>query len=985
MRIPLRHRVLMAASAVVTLGPAAGVGMAQEANVCSVPGQVVVEVDGWTRIRAPEFSTGPQELTSYAVDPLAPKRLFATNGKVLRRSEDGGCTWTTLISIEGGLDQERLTVPFPEATTIDSIVVPGSASPSSRFVYLVLQEDHGNGLARPGVLRSLVDGDGSSWDRRIVSNGELGEMLLPFGSPGDLAVPDASPSTVYLATSTAHEEEVCHPAGCMDLPGGSLLYVSRDAGGGWRPVLPEDSPGVVPLPPHFLEMEVDPRNPEQLWGAAEDGLWRSSDGGIHWQHVDRLAVPGPLSAVDVFATAGGPSRIWGLGPASASFRSDDGGSTWRDMSGMPGGVLQPNSAAHGETADDLFVTAKDPGASEGWAFGFIPGSGEWRVLKHTPETLLEASADRSSPPSFYAHTSEVIYRSPPFSQGFEISGQGGSLPVPAPPPPVAPVSPPPSSCPVDADLSSIPKHPGLAESQLSPHAVTLQLRPGESRVVPYELLLPGAAPVDLYFLIDASNSMGPALCGAANSAANIAQTLAEVGVDVWFGVGTYQDFPEEQCYVYRRWVDISPLGEEFFVPSSTCGGTEPQMTSLVQSATGSGHEGIAPRQQANFREIATPVIVHISDELLTVGPGHNTLEEAVAALNAKDIRQVGIFPESGEDIPAEPPSPAPPVGGNAWNWLRRVANETHAIAVEPVDCDGDGSVDLQPGQPLVCRLSRNGGGVAIPMADAVRGMVLAIRDTAPVRLVEVTDSGAVAKVSPELYPAVNLRADNLLPFDVTYTCGRDQAGQSFPVELAAEVRSEAVATASALVTCTEPGVPSLEPPMIPAEDPPTAALPIPPIPPPLPPPPVPVLGPAPAPNPVPAPGPAPLPAPAPGAQPQPQANPQANPQPNPQSQSQSQSQTQSQAQSQAQAQVQAGLAAQKQEQAQTALAQAHEAASEREELAMSTRRRSYPVPPLTVLGGGAVLALGLSVCFGLARSGARPAHAELIRRRRNTS
>ena len=45
-------------------------------------------------------------------------------------------------------------------------------------------------------------------------------------------------------------------------------------------------------------------------------------------------------------------------------------------------------------------------------------------------------------------------------------------------------------------------------------------------------------------------------------------------------------------------------------------------------------------------------------------------------------------------------------------------------------------------------------------------------------------------------------------------------------------------------------------------------------------------------------------------------------------------------------------------------------------------RRSYDVPPVTVLGGGAALALGMGLCLGLARSQAQPAWARPRRERR---
>ncbi len=936
-------------------------GAAPPDVACSVPGQVVVEPDGWTRIRAPQFPfpDGFEALSDYAVDPIAPNRMFVTNGRTVLRSIDGGCTWSQAYRIDD-LPSEQF--PFVAATTrILDIVIPASAGAHDR-VYLVLMDgavlfaaggaDAAAEVARPHVVRSLNGGE--TWEAADAG-------LLPQGIPLALLVADTAPNTLYLFTLVGPR------AGTGGYPSVSangrfsILFVSRDGGGTWNrigPITMDSSGNTIQVPPEFKHVAIDPLDPQELWGATRDGLWRSRDGGARWLPLPEIDVAGPISVVDVFHAPGAPARIWAFGPGD-SFRSDDGGGVWRRMAGMPSTSVVLTSAAHGEGANHLFAaTALD--GSGGWAMGFNASTGGWDVLKQASEALRGASADRASPPSFYARTSDRIYRSPPGAGGFKDPGFVGGQP---------PVPPGLTNCNIkDAQRAPDPPVPGAP--LLSPAQKTVVLPPGGLTTVRYELEVPARPrPVDLFFLIDASASMGGALCGAANGSLEIAEVLVGAGVDVWFGAGTYQEHPpgpDLPCYSYRLDRQMAPLDRDLshaLRSIQECRGrAEPQMTALVQAATGTGQPpSIQPGQDADFRQESLdfaealvkpmPVIVHISDEN-TVNdleprpwPIHNTEQEAIQALRAEDIRQVGV---SVERFP-------PGSQYNATAWLRRVASATKGIAEPPgIDCDGDGAIDVPAGGPAVCVVLNVATGFGIPMANAVTEMVMALKDDAPVRLEESSDSGVVDGIEPDGNQVVNLKKDNLLDFEVTYSCEHEQVGGPFPVELVAKIRGDAVATATALVTCLGIPGPTLPPIVGVAVAPGVVAPPPPPLPPP-----VAVIGPAPA-----------L---APGLGPQPQPQPNPNPNPNPQTNPQSNPQTQGQAQ------AQAAMAVQQQKQTQTALATAGQQVSGEEEYAMSVRRTSDPVDdarwPIAI--GGGVLALA----FGCLSRAHRRTQVARIRRR----
>lgn len=635
------------------------------------------------------------------------------------------------------------------------------------------------------------------------------------------------------------------------------------------------------------------------------------------------------SIIDLYRS-GGSLRIWALGP-SFSRRSNDGGLSWSGGAAVP----SLDSAATGIGIDHVFALA--PFGGGGAAYGFVwPG---WLLLREFPEAAYQAEVSRGAEVTFYARSKSRLWRLVP------RSGPSGGFTSPS-----QPLTPSPGSDTDGCVGTTSPPQTTLKEQlpDLAPSMLEVTLEPGERRAVPYEISPGTPSPVDLFFVIDASLSMHQAICGAANSVGEIAQRMVGEGIDAHFGVATYQDHPnhpQKLCYSYRRHRDVSPLDDSFATPLNaitTCGGWEPQMTSLVQAATGSGNlPWIPPGQQASFRyeEGAMPIIVHISDEPLDLPgdppktpPVHNTIEQAIEALRARGIRQVGISIQHGTS-----PALASP-------WLRRVARETDAVAVSSIDCDGDGIVDIEIGKALVC-VPPPASVVGVPMADAITDMVMAIRDDAPVGLEEVNSTGVVASIDPPVHEAVNLKEHPRVPFKVVYRCLPKQAGETFAVQLKANVRGEVADTAEATVHCLDAPVDLPAIPDAPLEAPPVSAVtpPIPPVPPPPPSAPIPVPGPAPAPGTAPAPNAQPQPLPQP--QPQPQPNPQSNPNP------------------QANPNVQGALAQQKQQQVQTALAKAAEKVAEQEEYSMSARahRRTSNLP----IAAGGALALGYG-CVALA-------------------
>ena len=195
------------------------------------------------------------------------------------------------------------------------------------------------GAVAGGVWKS--DDAGQYWEN--VTDG-----FLTTGSIGALAVAPSDGNVIYAGTGESTIR--------IDVTHGDGVYKSTDAGVTWRHIgLPESR--------HIGEIRVHPDNPDVVYVAAlghaskdnpERGLYRSRDGGEHWELV--LHVSERAGAVDVSLDPNNPRIIfatiwqarrnfWSInsgGPDSGLWRSRDGGDTWENIShrpGMPDGTL----------------------------------------------------------------------------------------------------------------------------------------------------------------------------------------------------------------------------------------------------------------------------------------------------------------------------------------------------------------------------------------------------------------------------------------------------------------------------------------------------------------------------------------------------------------------------------------------------------------------------------------------------------------------
>lgn len=199
-----------------------------------------------------------------------------------------------------------------------------------------------------------------------------------------------------------HDPDRVYAAAGMYYEGASAILRSKDRGTTWEIAhVPfrmggnEDGRGLGE------RLAVDPHHPRRLlFGSRHDGLWRSDDAGASWRRdtafpYSGAGTPAPRQTHAGISFIVFDSRshrvVAGIADRDAAgvLVSDDGGTTWRRISGGPAGLLPVKAAFDG--AGILYVTwANDIGPSDvtAGAVWALERSGTWRDV--TPDKRVDA-------------------------------------------------------------------------------------------------------------------------------------------------------------------------------------------------------------------------------------------------------------------------------------------------------------------------------------------------------------------------------------------------------------------------------------------------------------------------------------------------------------------------------------------------------------------------------------------------------------------
>ncbi|MEJ2184367.1 MAG: hypothetical protein P8Z36_00340 [Gemmatimonadota bacterium] len=284
-------------------------------------------------------------VTTVTGDPVHKGTFYmgATGGGVWK-TEDYGITWH---NVSDGYFASPSMGSLALAPSDPSIIYAGTGSDGIRS----------NVILGRGIYRS--DDAGRTW--RFLGLRDAGQI-------GAVVVDPKDPDLVYVAALGT-------PFGRSKDRG---VYRSKDGGKTWQNVLfVSDSVGAV-------DLELKPDDPHtiyaSLWhvqrkpwtiisgGWQIGGIYKSTDGGDHWQRKTKGLPTGLIGKSDLAVSAADPDRVYALvettDPDEGLYRSDDAGETWRLVSNQAGLMNRPfyytNVAADPTNADVVYVN--DEGA-----------------------------------------------------------------------------------------------------------------------------------------------------------------------------------------------------------------------------------------------------------------------------------------------------------------------------------------------------------------------------------------------------------------------------------------------------------------------------------------------------------------------------------------------------------------------------------------------------------------------------------------------
>ncbi|HZS56758.1 MAG TPA: glycosyl hydrolase [Bryobacteraceae bacterium] len=228
------------------------------------------------------------------------------------KTTNGGASWTPITDRQGIFSIGAITI-----------------DPSNPDVLYV-------GTGEPCLRNDISEGDG------VYKSTDGGRNWANIGLrdsrhiAGILVDPEDS-KTVFVAA-------VGHAFGPNDERG---VFRSRDGGQTWKKILyVDDKTGAT-------DLVMDPHNPKILFAAMYEvrrtaysmisggpgsGLYKSTDGGDTWQHIEGHGLPGGiLGRIGVAVSGADSNRVYAMIEAkeNALYRSDDGGQNWQMVNDEP--------------------------------------------------------------------------------------------------------------------------------------------------------------------------------------------------------------------------------------------------------------------------------------------------------------------------------------------------------------------------------------------------------------------------------------------------------------------------------------------------------------------------------------------------------------------------------------------------------------------------------------------------------------------------
>lgn len=731
--------------------------------------QVTVRSDRWVRIGAPKFDAGegPSTITAFSAMPVRKNGLLVTNGRVIKLSADAGCTWQTIYS------GNNVHSPGPGYTPDNFTQI---IEPQDDIAWVGSYDDV-NGIPHPHVY--FASSIGKPGATAVFTQVDVG--LPAYGKPVQLGAGPIGESEGYVLVDSLPNAQ-----------SGDLTTTSRHlyttfvqsnpptgavTGAQWEDITPTSGFG-------------------RIDGFVRDGghkIWIWSGSQYAWaENVDQTPVtwhtataPGKIADIDVddygvvslFARSSQGERIYQL----------DSKGKLLPYIGVP---VEPNlrAVAHG-SYQGVFAVSGPKGT---WGYDHIRH--EWVDIspKNGPTFPSLTLANGTSERIVLGMTSSALWR-------WDTYTQEAFRPPPPGPPTIG-----------NPDAIKLP-HSNLTHPVLTPVKQVVTVTPGQVSNVPVQYLVnPDPTPLDVYFLVDTTGSMEPAILGLQKSALTIAQQLRKaLGKAACFGVGGVKDVAPDTTvneastneYVFKTFLPVAPCDDAPGLPKVNAalhklvqggGGDTPEAQTLALKLAITGGTSPLPPvptpQPASFRPGAFHVIVYISDSGSHEDPtqGYPTVPEVVQTMNVNDVKVVSVAIKDGQgDLNA------------AHAMMNEMAVGTSSYAPRSgVDCNGDGGHqygDLPPGAPLVCEEAVTPGsdGGIVTLGPAIVGLLLAVKDPGTIN-VAVSDPHHALQgpIHGQTGGVFDMKFENGLRFTLPVGCTSTQAGQTLPIYLSPYVRSQ---------------------------------------------------------------------------------------------------------------------------------------------------------------------------------------------------
>jgi photosystem II stability/assembly factor-like uncharacterized protein len=430
------------------------------------PSSIRKSADGgltWTTVRSnlPAWATA----TAMAGDPAAGGRIFAAYSNYagpsfVELTSDGGATWLPLAPPPSG-DPTALALARGLIYLATSTALYRSSDSGSTWAGLLGSEVKAVRIAPTEPTTIYSGGDGVSVSRDTGdtwTSSQAGLTNTSISSLGAAASPTGSlysfgghtvfqrnagedgwrpfsslPKDVFVQSVAIHPTNPSIQLAGIILSGGFCrgVLASTDGGASWAPS--GLNTGCI------LRITFDPRNSDTVFAQGQVGLWKSTDGGIHWSDVILQAsfqdfAFDPSRAKVIFAATGT------LGAAGhAVLKSADGGLTWiASDAGIPpslygcsaDGTVCPKRGATAIAADPrdnstLYAAARDlppydpfhpnPPAVDSGFFQSTDSGATWHLLgSGLPNTTIHAIVvDPANSDNLYVAADQVqgLFRS----------------------------------------------------------------------------------------------------------------------------------------------------------------------------------------------------------------------------------------------------------------------------------------------------------------------------------------------------------------------------------------------------------------------------------------------------------------------------------------------------------------------------------------------------------------------------------------------